>query len=273
MASAYSAFASGGYYTSPYSVTKIEYRETGEVIEYKPTKTRVMKDSTAYLMNNVLESAVNAGFNGGAKVSGSHVAAKTGTSNFSDAIIKKYNLPGSAVNDLWTVAYTSEYAIAVWYGYDEVSSTTYNTDGSYKDGLTKDVMSYIPKDKKGWTRPSSVVAVEVEKETYPAKLPSEYTPDNMKITEYFVRGTQPTEISERYAKINDISNPSVSTVGNTATITWSYVTPTALSDEYLDSYFSQSVFNTYKEKLIVERKDYNLNTLGEIGFSIYKENC
>ena len=271
MAAAYSGFASGGYYVDPYSVTKIEFRETGEIVEYKPTKERVMSESSAYLMNNILESAVNYGFSGGARVYGSHVAAKTGTSNYPDSVMKTYKLPGHAVNDLWTVAYTSQYSIAVWYGYDSVAKG-YNTSGSYKDSLTADVMKYIPKDTVGWKQPSSVVAVQVEKETYPAKLPSEYTPSDMIITEYFKRGTQPTEISERYSQLNDITNSNVSVSGNTATITWDHKTPTALSDEYLDSYFSQSVFKNSKYDLIKKRKDYNTNTLGDIGFSIYKEN-
>ena len=271
MAAAYSGFASGGYYVKPYSVTKIEFRETGEVIEYKPTKERVMSESTAYLMNNILESAVNSGFNGGARVYGSHVAAKTGTSNYPDSVMKTYKLPGHAVNDLWTVAYTSQYSIAVWYGYDSVAKG-YNTSGSYKDSLTADVMKYIPKDTVGWKQPSSVVAVQVEKETYPAKLPSEYTPSDMIITEYFKRGTQPTEVSERYAQLNDITNSDVKVFGNTATITWNLNTPTALSDEYLDKYFSQSIFSNSKDDLIERRKNYNTNTLGDVGFSIYKEN-
>jgi len=271
MAGAYAAFASGGYYTEPYSVTKIEFRETGETIEYKATKERVMKDSTAYLMNNILESAVNVGFNGGARVYGSHVAAKTGTSNFPDSVMKTYKLPGNAVNDLWTVAYTSEYSIALWYGYENVT-VGYNTSGSYKDSLMADVMTYIPKDTKGWSMPSSVVAVQVEKETWPAKLPSANTPKDMIITEYFVRGTQPTQVSERYQTLNDVTNPAVNVVGNTATITWNYTTPTVLSDEYLDKYFSQSIFAKSKDDLIAKRKKYNTNTLGEIGFGIYKEN-
>ena len=91
-----------------------------------------MKDSTAYIMNNILESAVEVGFEGGAKVSGSHVAAKTGTTNYDNNTIQKYNLPGNAVNDLWTIAYTSQYSIAVWYGYDSIYNkdadrVTYNT--------------------------------------------------------------------------------------------------------------------------------------------------
>ena len=272
MASAYSAFASGGYYTAPYSITKIEYRETGEVIEYKPTKTRVMKDSTAYLMNNILESAVEVGFNGGARVYGSHVAAKTGTTNFTESDMKRYKLPSNAVNDLWTIAYTSDYVVAVWYGYDS-AKTGYNTsNGGHKEALVTDVMKYIPKDKTGWKKPSSVVSVEVEKETWPAKLASEYTPSNMKTTEYFIKGTQPTEVSDRYAQLNDISNPDVSISGNTATITWTYTTPTVLTDEYITNYFNKSVFGDSKKELAEDRKKYNTNTLGEIGFGIYLEN-
>lgn len=273
MAAAYSGFASGGYYTEPYSVTKIEFRETGDVIEYKPTKTRVMKDSTAYLMNNILESAVQYGFDGGAKVSGSHVAAKTGTTNFSDSDMERYNLPSNAVNDLWTIAYTTKYSVAVWYGYEKASSTTYNTSsGGYKEGLVRDIMTYIPKDTRGWTQPSSVVASQVEIGTWPAKLPSEYTPSNLITTEYFIRGTQPTEVSERFEKLNDVTNVNVKTNGNTATITWNYTTPTVLTDEYINNYFKQSVFGNSTQNLIKEREKYNNNTLGKIGFAIYKEN-
>lgn len=259
MAGAYAAFASGGYYTEPYSVTKIEFRETGEIIEYKPAKERVMEESTAYLMNNVLESAVTSGFNGGARVSGSHVAAKTGTSNFPDSIMEKHKLPAYAVNDLWTVAYTSQYSIALWYGYENVT-IGYNTSGTYKDNTMKEIMKYIPKDTKGWTAPSSVVAVQVESETWPAKLPSENTPKDMITTEYFIRGTQPTQISERYQTLTDITNPSVNVVGNKATISWNYTTPTVLTDEYLDKYFSQSVFAKSKNELIEKRKKYNTET-------------
>lgn len=271
MAAAYSGFASGGYYTEPYSVTKIEYRDTGETVEYKPTKERVMKDSTAYLMNNILESAVEVGFNGGARVYGSHVAAKTGTTNYSDSIMKQYNLPSDAVNDLWTIAYTSQYSIAVWYGYDSINDGYNTSNGGQKEELVRSVMQYIPKDTKGFTQPSSVVAVQVEKETWPAKLPSEYTPSNMITTEYFIKGTQPTEVSNRYAQLDNITNTNVDVSGNTATITWNYTTPTVLTTEYITNYFNQSVFGNSKENLATARIKYNNETLGTIGFGVYKE--
>ena len=279
MASAYAGFASGGYYTAPYSVTKLEYRESGDVKEYKPTKTRVMKDSTAYIMNNILESAVEVGFEGGAKVSGSHVAAKTGTTNYDNNTIQKYNLPGNAVNDLWTIAYTSQYSIAVWYGYDsiynkEADRVTYNTsNGGQKEGVVRAVMQYIPKDTKGWTIPSSVVASQVEKETWPAMLPSASTPSDYIITEYFVRGTQPTETSERFNTLTDITDVNVKTTNSSATITWKYTTPKVLTENYLKEYFNNSVYGNQKDSYLKKRLEYNQNTLGDIGFGIYKQDA
>lgn len=277
MAAAYSGFASGGYYTKPYSITKIEYRETGDIKEYKPTKTRVMKDSTAYIMNNILESAVQSGFNGGAAISGSHVAAKTGTSNYDEATMKKYHLPESAVNDLWTIAYTPDYSVAVWYGYESIydkktDRITYNTNGGgYKEAFVSAVMKHIPKNTVGWSMPSSVVASKVEKESWPAKLPSEFTPSDQILTEYFVRGTQPSEISKRYDKLNNITNVKTKNDKNSVTITWDYSLPDILKEEYLKKQFNQSLYGNQKEKYLKERLEYNKNTLGDIGFGIYKK--
>lgn len=270
MAAAYSGFASGGYYTDPYTVTKIEYRNTDEVWEYKPKRARVMSDSTAYLMNNVLESAVTGGFNGGALVWGSHVAAKTGTSNFSEETLKKYGLPSYAVNDIWTVAYTSKYSIALWYGYEKTSSKYYLTNNVQKEAVMRKIMTNIPKDPVGFTMPSSVIASKVEMYTYPAKLPSENTPSDLIKTEYFKKGTQPTEVSERFATINDVKNVKTAIVNNTITLSWDYETPNVLTDEYLRTYFSQSVFGKQTDKYINERKSYNENSLGPIIFAIYK---
>ena len=271
MATAYACFANGGYYIEPHTVTKIVYRETGDEKEFKYTKERVMKDSTAYIMNNILESAVTSGFNGGANVSGSHVAAKTGTSNYDDATMKRYNLPGGAVNDLWTVAYTSKYVISVWYGYDEVDSKYYNDWGGYKDGLTAAVMLHIPKDPQGWSMPSSVVASTVERETVPLALPSEYTPADMRMTEYFVRGTQPTEVSERYQKLNDVTNVKTTKSGNTVTLTWNYELPKVLTKTYIESYFNKATFGNSKGTMVNNRIDYNSKTLGDVGFAIYNQ--
>lgn len=270
MAEAYACFANGGYHIESHTVTKIEYRSTGEVVEFTEEKEKVMSDSTAYLMNNVLQYAVEHGFNGGARVYGSTVAAKTGTSNLPNAIIKKYGLPSGTPNDLWTVAYTPEYSIALWYGYEKVDSEHYLGSASApKDAVMKAIMQYIPKSTTKWAMPSSVVAVTVEKETWPAQLASEYTPDDMKITEYFKKGTQPTEISNRYAKFESVTNLQSTKVDSGYKLTWNWKTPDVLDSTYLGNYFSNIVYGNESGKYLKQRIDYNTNTLGANGFAIY----
>ena len=273
MAEAYAAFANGGYHIETHAVTKIEYRSSGKTVDFSVDKEKVMADSTAYLMNNVLQYAVEHGFNGGARIYGSTVAAKTGTSNLSDDVCRAKGIPIGSVNDLWTVAYTPEYSVALWYGYEKVDKNHYLGGASApKDAVMRSVMKYVPKTTKTWEMPSSVVAVTVEKETWPAKLPSEYTPDDMKITEYFKKGTQPTEISERYAKLPDVTNLNSSKTIGGYKLTWNWKKPDVLDDSYLSKYFSQSVFGKQSGSYLQARINYNNNTLGGIGFGIYVKN-
>ena len=233
-----------------------------------------MKDSTAYLMNNMLEYATNNGFSGGGRVNGSHVATKTGTTNYDEATRKRYGLPDYATNDLWTISYTSKYSVALWYGYAKIMSDYYNTNNTPKDTLMSNIMQYIPKDTTGWTMPSSVVASRVEKETWPAQLPSEYTPEDMILTEYFVKGTEPAsdDVSPRYAALPNITNVKETTKTNKdITITWSFKEPEVITETYLKNYFSNSVYGKQGEKSLNARLAYNQNTLGDIGFAIYAE--
>lgn len=272
MASAFAAFANGGYYVEPSSVTKIEYRDTGEVVEFNNDKERVMADSTAYLMNNVLQYAVEHGFNGGARVYGSTVAAKTGTSNLDDATIEQSGLPHGAVKDLWTVAYTPEYSIALWYGYKELDSEHYLSGASApKDAVMQSVMKSIPKTTKEFTMPDSVVASQVEFGTWPAQLPSEYTPSDLIRTEYFKKGTQPTEVSQRFSQLNDVTNLQSKVDDRTVKLTWDFKVPEVVTESYLKTYFSQSVFGNGTNGFVQQRLSYNQNTLGGLGFGIYLE--
>ena len=276
MAEAYACFANGGYHIETHAVTKIEYRATGEVVEFNEEKVKVMSDSTAYLMNNVLQTAVDNPnyFDGGAKISGMAMAAKTGTSNLDEATKKEKGLPAKAINDLWTVAYSPEHAIALWYGYTKIDSEHYLGDVSYiKDAVMRAVMKYFPRTTKTWEMPSSVVAVTVEKETWPAMLPSAYTPSDMKTTEYFKKGTQPTEISPRYDKLDDVTNLKSTKTSNGYELTWNWKVPNVLDETYLTKYFSNSVYGNQSASYLSRRLTYNESTLGGNGFSIYEKDA
>jgi penicillin-binding protein 1A len=269
MAGAYAAFANGGYYIEPYTVKSITYRSSGKTKKFESKKTRAMKDSTAYMITNVLEYAAHYGFSGGTGSYSGTVAAKTGTSNYNEKTLTKYGLPKSAVNDLWTVAYTPQYSISLWYGYDEVSSQYYNTSSSPKDNLMSAIMKCIPVNNESFKQPSSVVSSQVEYGTWPAQKPSEYTPSNLIRTEYFASGSEPTETSARFAKLSDVKNLKATETSSGVKLTWSADSPEVLSDTYLKKLFSQSVFGNGTNTFIEERKSYNSGTLGGYGFGIY----
>lgn len=117
MAAAYACFANNGVYNEPRTyvrVTRID-NTTGQevtVLENEGESHVAMKETTAYLMTDMLENAVTAGTGGQARFNGMHIAGKTGTTN------KNY--------DRYFVGFTPYYVAAVWTGYDNNERISYN---------------------------------------------------------------------------------------------------------------------------------------------------
>lgn len=82
LAGAYAAFGNEGIHTEPYAINKIVYRDGKTEKNYKPESKAVMKDSTAYIITDVLRDVLTKGTGKAAAVSGLDVAGKSGTSNF-----------------------------------------------------------------------------------------------------------------------------------------------------------------------------------------------
>lgn len=278
MAAAYAAFGNGGYYHSPYSFTKFVYRETEEVVENKTTTRKAMSSQTSYMMTNVLKSTASS--YGYIRNLGGEVAAKTGTTNFDSQTKSRYNMSYSAVNDLWVAGYNPEYAIAVWYGYPSLDG--YADKGYYnKFSSAENTRLWAAIANKMFNRnakfkisSSGVETVEVEKDTYPAKLASEFTPKEFVVTELFKSGTAPTEVSDRFARLNDVTNLNVEVSNLQAKLTWTGIsTPKYLDDEFLKSYFESIYKSTAdQEKFLTRRKELNAKTLGSVIYNIYIKN-
>lgn len=224
MAGAYQAFSNGGYYIKPHTIVKFVYKETDEVVESKATKTRVMNDSTAYIINYALNWSVTNGLaKTAANISGVQVAAKTGTSNFDEATIKANGISSRAVNELWVCGYTPTQTITFWYGYDKLYKEHYSTTSTWstRDRFYRNLAENLF-DKTGDTFevPSSIEAVEVVKNSMPLKLASASTPESMKVTGYFRKGTAPTETSTSYDTLPSVSNVSSKVSGKTVSLSW-----------------------------------------------------
>lgn len=242
VAAAYSAFANGGYYTKPYTFTKIIYRNTDEEYEYKPVTTKVMSEATAYMVADMLVTTSSWATNA-TSVNGITYGSKTGTSNYSEEVMRDYNLPSNAVNDLWVAGICRDYATAVWYGYDELSSEYYNKGHGNTD-LYKQLIKGVFTGTPNFTKPNSVVSVTVEKQS-PGNglLPSAYTPDDMKITELFKAGTEPTQVSTRFSPISNVSNLNAKLNANSITLSWDPASNNSLTEDKVRSLYSSTCRN------------------------------
>lgn len=199
LAAAYSAFGNGGYYTEPHSITKIVYKDgiDERVEEFNYSKNRVMKNTTAYLISYMLKKATNSGV----KVKGTDIATKTGTSSYDEARLKSLKIKGDAIQDAWTVTFSPDYSVAIWYGYDQLTKKTYNTSShawSERTKIQKKIVNNVMEKNSKFKRPAGIVSSKVVVGSNPPALPNSTTPSSKIQTHLFIKGTQPTKVSNKY---------------------------------------------------------------------------
>lgn len=238
MAGAYSAFGNEGNYTEPYAVTKVEFPD-GQEVDLTPDSEKVMEDYTAYMVTDMLKSVVSSGTGTNANIPGLDVAGKTGTTTLDTQ-------EGSP--DSWFVGYTTNYTVAAWTGgyhvdENDKASRVPLTDTSLSQQMFRQVMSHISEgvETPDFTRPDSVVDVTVEKGSNPAALASDSTPSDNKVTELFVKGTEPTKVSERYEELDAVTglSGSYNEDDNSIEVSWDY--DDADSDEDVNFEVSASI--------------------------------
>ena len=274
VAGAFAAFASGGYYTKPYTVKKIIYTENDEVYEPNIVRKRVMKPQTAYMIANILMAATP----GTVKVSGTQVATKTGTTSYDTAQLKKFGLSSSIIPDSWISSFSPDYAISIWIGYtDSLSKETVKNKWYLPNShaqperrkILGELANKIYNKNSKFKNPGGFVSTEVELETIPPQKPTAYTPKNLRGTFLFIAGTEPNETSVRFEKLNDPSNVTYTASGKNLTVSWtSPGIPEAIDNEYLTNYFNEG-YTIWAEDYLKKRLTYNENNIGNFGFEIY----
>lgn len=273
MAAAYAAFANGGYYIEPHSYTKIVFKNTDEVVEVKPQKKQVMSEETAYMMTSLLRSSAEGGLYNNYYIGGAVYGAKTGTSNFDAQTIAAMGYPADAINDLWVTGISPDYAISVWYGY--VKRSRNHVSSAYTDNhrsLFQAVAKGIFKNGSDWEKPEGVSEVEIEYGTWPAKLPSEYTPGNLRVTELFKTGTEPTEVSDRFSKLDPVTNLKASVSGNKLTLSWTGISPNAINVDSITALMSELYFSEgFRNSAINDRIYYNNTYIGQLVYKVYSK--
>ncbi|WJY28565.1 PBP1A family penicillin-binding protein [Sporosarcina trichiuri] len=197
MAGAYAAFGNEGIYNAPHAVKKIILRDGKTEINLTPDPVTAMKDSTAYMITDMLRDVLTAsnGTGRSANIPGVDLAGKTGTTNYDADFKAKNNIGRESVPDAWFAGYTTDYTIAVWGGHEKRTDPIVGFPGGrdMPKSLFRQVMTDLASAQSPGTfkQPSSVEEAAIVVGSNPLKLASGSTPYNMKSDELFVRGTLP----------------------------------------------------------------------------------
>lgn len=244
MAGAYQAFSNGGYYIKPHTIKKFVYKDTDEVVETKSAKTRVMNDSTAYIINYSLNWSATEGLaKSAAGISGVQTAAKTGTSNFDEATRKRYRLSSKAVNDLWVCGYTPKQTITFWYGYADIrkghsTTSSWSTRDKFYRNLAENLFD---KDGSSFERPSSIEEVSVIRNSIPLKK-ALYGG----VVGYFRKGTGPDETgTEQAEQLPSVSGVTSSISGNTVHLKWNGISAEDMVNLNFDDSYGTLGYDIY----------------------------
>ncbi|CIZ79817.1 penicillin-binding protein 1A [Streptococcus pneumoniae] len=158
MAAAYAAFANGGTYYKPMYIHKVVFSDGSEK-EFSNVGTRAMKETTAYMMTDMMKTVLAYGTGRGAYLPWLAQAGKTGTSNYTDDEIEKHiKNTGYVAPDEMFVGYTRKYSMAVWTGYSN-RLTPIVGDGFYVAAkVYRSMISYLSENNQpeDWTMPDGI---------------------------------------------------------------------------------------------------------------------
>ncbi len=104
MAAAFATFINEGVYTKPRTFIRVEDANGNVIIDNEAQSNVAMKNTTAAIINHLLQEAALNGTGYEAQFSGMHIAGKTGSTNSN--------------KDRYFVGYTPYYSCAVWAGYE-----------------------------------------------------------------------------------------------------------------------------------------------------------
>ncbi len=195
LTAAYAAIANKGVYNAPYYYSKVLDHNGNVLIDHNPAPKQVMKNSTAYLLTSAMEDVFS---------------SSVGTSP--DAAFKNYKMPlagksGTTTDnfDLWFEGYSPYYTAGIWEGFD-ISYYIDNT-ATHKV-LWREIMERVHVAKQlpdtPFEMPDSITTASIC--TKCGKLAvqglcDKYEGGNCIATEYFAKGTVPTEYCDCHVKV------------------------------------------------------------------------
>ncbi len=196
LAASYALFGNGGIYNEGYSISRI-YGPGGDVVyEHRSAPRTVLNPQDNYLMMSMMQSVTNWGTGAKLSATGLSVAGKTGTNS----------LVGQSGNrDVWMAAFTSDYSLACWMGFDNTDAT-HHLPSRVSGGDAPAAMAaaflrsaYRDKTKPSFSSPGGLVWLTIDTAASAASgspmLAGSYTPDSYKLSEVFRDSNRPWKTS------------------------------------------------------------------------------
>ena len=203
MVGAYSVFAANGIKREPFAIKEVKDANGKTIYKHEDQQgERVLSSEISYLISHILldNNARQDAFGASSwlVIPGKTVSVKTGTTDLK--------------RDNWTIGYTPSYVVGVWVGNN--NNTPMNP--VIASGITgaspiwNKIIHFILKDKKDeqFQKLDNVTALEID--AFLGGLPVD---GQAKRTEYFVKGTEPTTVSQIY-KTFKVSKKQTSKLAN-----------------------------------------------------------
>ena len=202
-AAAYRTFANNGVLIQHSHINKIINRNGVTIYQNDKKGARAISAESAYFINYILTQTSK---NGTAKRIGTLGAAKTGTVGTT-----------AGNTDAYIVAYTDEFAVAVWLGSRGNSLMPNSSNGStHPSTIAKRILEILPKHK-GFNRPSSIIDAELNANEYVKNNRLVLACDNLKPKDKFsgefiqdflpIKADTKSALNNTRAIANDASNP------------------------------------------------------------------
>jgi penicillin-binding protein 1A len=197
MTAAFTVFANAGTYVTPRFITGVEDAEGRVLWETQPASRQVADPEVAAIVRDMMRTVVDNGTGYPARNPAQGnlpytvpAAGKTGTTN--DA------------TDVWFIGFTPDLVATVWFGFDRPRRILPGAaGGQYAGPVWGQFMRRVYFEEPAelpvpppWEFPAGVVARQIDRRT--GNLASDFCAGDASYTEYFVEGTEPTEVCDPY---------------------------------------------------------------------------
>lgn len=158
IAAAYAAFANGGTYYKPMYIHKVVFSDGSEK-EFSNVGTRAMKETTAYMMTDMMKTVLSYGTGRNAYLAWLPQAGKTGTSNYTDEEIENHIKTSQFVApDELFAGYARKYSMAVWTGYSNRLTPLVGNGLTVAAKVYRSMMTYLSEgsNPEDWNIPEGL---------------------------------------------------------------------------------------------------------------------